>query len=69
MNKTNIIKIEGIDLTNKRCDIYTLGYTNAEKKARQAVKNYYKSIGWSLRHNYSRPFIRLSLSTNENERK
>lgn len=62
-----IIKVQGIDLTGGRCDIQNLGYTGIDKKSRLAVKKYYKKNGWSVRHNYSRPFIQLQLTTTENE--
>ena len=62
-----IVKVQGIDLVNGRCDIYVLGYTDISKKSRLAVKKYYQENGWSVRHNYSKPFVRLQLTTTENE--
>ena len=50
---SDTFKIKGVDLTGGGISLYILGYTSDKKAAR----DYYKDNGWSLRHNYSRPFV------------
>lgn len=46
-------RIMGVDLTSGKIDRYKLGYTDDLKAARA----HYKEQGWSLKHNYKKPFV------------
>ena len=50
-----IWRIIGVDLTGGKKNVYRLGFTSDKK----ATAKHYGEEGWSLRHNYGKPFVQF----------